>query len=72
MSFGESVIAGGFIQKTIKVDLNVRFNRNYPWRKQLQKVPEDSRSQTTEAEAKGLPGEAGQPMGPLVSLPFEC
>jgi hypothetical protein len=30
MSFGESVNAGGFIQKIVKVDLNVRFNHNYP------------------------------------------
>jgi hypothetical protein len=29
-SFGESVFLIGFIRKTIKVDPNVRFNRNYP------------------------------------------
>jgi hypothetical protein len=53
------VNAGGFIQKTVKVDLNVGFNRNYPRRKQLQKILEDSRRQTTEAEIKGLPGVGG-------------
>jgi hypothetical protein len=50
------------------VNLNVIFNHNYPRRKQLQKVSEDSRRQTTEAETKGLPSGAGQPMGPLVSV----
>ena len=29
MSFGESVFSAGFIQKTIKVDLHVRFNGAY-------------------------------------------
>ena len=29
-SFGESVFSVGFIQKTIKVDLDVRINRTYP------------------------------------------
>ena len=31
-SFGESVISAGFIQKTVKVDQHVRFNRVYPQR----------------------------------------
>ena len=30
MSFGESIFSTGFIQKTIKVDLHVRFNCAYP------------------------------------------
>ena len=33
-SFGESVFSTGFIQKTVKVDLDVRLNRAYPQRKQ--------------------------------------
>jgi hypothetical protein len=32
MSFGESVISAGFIQKTIKEELYVRLNHAYlPW-----------------------------------------
>jgi hypothetical protein len=50
MSFGESVFSAGFIQKTIKVDPNIRFNRNYLRQKQLQKVLEDTRRQTTEED----------------------
>ena len=30
MSFVESVFSAGFIQKTVKVDLDVRLNRAYP------------------------------------------
>jgi hypothetical protein len=50
MSFDESMFSAGFIQKTAKVDLDVRINRIYPWQKQPQKVPEDSRGHHTEAE----------------------
>ena len=32
-SFGESVISTGFIQKTIKVDLDVKLNHAYPQQK---------------------------------------
>jgi hypothetical protein len=42
MSFGESVFSAGFIQKTIKVDLDVRLNHDYSQDKQLSKVPEDN------------------------------
>jgi hypothetical protein len=45
MSFGESVFSAGFIQKTVKVDLDVRFSRTYPQRKQprrFQKTREDT------------------------------
>ena len=42
MSFGESMISAGFIQKTIKVDLDVRVNRTYPQRNGHQKTREDS------------------------------
>ena len=59
MSFGKSIFFAGFIQKTVKVDLHVRFNRAYPQRKWPQKVLEDSRGLHTEAD-----GEAGQPLGP--------
>ena len=50
MSFGESVFFVGFIQKTIKVNLDDRLNRAYPQRKQPQKVPEDSRGHHTKAK----------------------
>ena len=43
MSFGESVFSAGFIQKTVKVDLDVRLNRVYPQRNGHQKTLEDSR-----------------------------
>ena len=42
MSFGESVFSARFIQKTVKVDQNVRFNYAYPQRKGHQKTQEDS------------------------------
>jgi hypothetical protein len=50
MSFGESIFSTGFIQKTIKVDLDVRSNHTYQQQKQLQKVREDTRGQTTEED----------------------
>ena len=50
MSFVESVFSAGFIQKTIKGDQNVKLNRAYPSRKQFQKVLEDPRRQSAEAE----------------------
>ena len=62
MSFGESVFSARFIQKTVKVDLDVRINRAYSRRKQLQKVPEGSREHHTEAEGEMAPGGAGQPL----------
>ena len=61
MSFGKSIFSAGFIQKTIKVDLDVRLNRAYPQRKQPQKVLEDSRGLHTEAE-----GEAGPTYRPVI------
>ena len=35
-------------------DLNVRINHTYPWRNQHQKVPEDTRRQTTEGDHERL------------------
>ena len=61
MSFGESVISTVFIQKTIKVDLHVRFNCAYPQRNGHQKTLEDSRGLRIEAERQRLQGGAGQP-----------
>ena len=55
MSFGKSIFSVGFIQKTIKADLNVRLNHAYPQLKQTQKVPEDSRGLHTEAECETPP-----------------
>ena len=61
MSFGESVISAGFIQKIIKVDLDVRVNHAYPSPNGHQKILEDSRGLHTEEEHEWLPGGAGQP-----------
>jgi hypothetical protein len=61
MSFGEYVNAGGFIQKTSKVDPIVIFNHVYLWRKQLKKILEDTRWRTTEAWAKRPQKWAGRP-----------
>ena len=61
MSFGESVFSVGFIQKTVKVGLDVRLNRAYPQRKQPQKVPEGLRELHNETEGEALLGGAGQP-----------
>ena len=61
MSFGESIFSVGFIQKTIKADLDVRLNRAYPQQKQPQKVLEDSRGHHTEAEGEAPPGGVSQP-----------
>jgi hypothetical protein len=44
--------AGGFIQKTSKVDLIIIFNHVYPWCKQLKKILEDTRRLTAEDWAK--------------------
>jgi hypothetical protein len=48
MSFGESVISIGHIQKTVKEDLYVRVNYAIPPRNQRGKVLEDSRRLSTE------------------------
>ena len=58
MSFGESIFSAGFIQKTIKVELHVRFNCAYPQRNGHQKVLEDSRGLHTKAEGERLPSGA--------------
>ena len=60
MSFDEYIFCTGFIQKTIKVDLDVRLNRDNPWDKQHQKVIEDSRGYHTEAEGERSPSGAGR------------
>ena len=77
MSFGESVFARGFNQKTVKVDPFVRLNRNYLGRKQLKKILEDSRRQTTKEEHKTMTCGAGrthlqarQPNGPICHAPL--
>ena len=61
MSFGEFVFSIGVIQKTVKVDLDVRLNRAYPQRKQPQKVLEDSRGHHIKVEGEALLGGVGQP-----------
>ena len=75
MSFGEYIFFTGFIQKTVKVDLHVRFNRTYPQRNGHQKTLEDSRGLRAEAEMQRLLGgvswthlQADRPLGPTVSL----
>ena len=61
MSFSESIFSTGFIQKTIKVDLHVRFNRAYPKQNRHQKTLEDSGGLRAEVERQRLQGGAGQP-----------
>ena len=58
MIFGEFVIPAGFIQKTIKVYLDVRVNHAYPQRNRHKKTLEDSRGLHTEAEDETSPGGA--------------
>ena len=73
MSFSESVFSVGFIQKTIKVDLHVRFNYAYQQQNGHQKVPKDSRGLHTEAEGEMPPGgsrQVGQPLGPTCQPPI--
>jgi hypothetical protein len=54
MSFGESVISTGCIQKTIKGDLHVRGNlRMPPWELRA-KTLEDSKRLSTKAHPEGL------------------
>jgi hypothetical protein len=60
MSFGESVFVVGFIQKTIKVDLNVRINRAYPQWDGHQKDLEYTRGYHTTAKGKPMPGRVGR------------
>ena len=61
MSFGESVFSVGFIQKTVKGDLFVKGNYGIPSCKQREKILEDSRRLSTEADPEGLPCGAGRP-----------
>jgi hypothetical protein len=68
MSFGESVISTGYIQKTIKEDLHVKVNYvNPPWNRR-EKDLEDTRGHQTKAEPEGLPGGAARPPA-LVARP---
>jgi hypothetical protein len=70
MSFGESVFLAGFIQKTVKVHLDVRISHAYPKRKQPQKVLEDLRGHHTEVEGEAPPGGPGWPApGPTYQPP---
>jgi hypothetical protein len=48
MSFGESVFAGEFNRKTIKVDLFVKVNHIYPRWYRLGKILEDTTRVSTE------------------------
>ena len=75
MSFVESVFSAGFIQKIVKVDLNVKVNHAYLSRKQLQKVP---RSHATEAGTEQLLSgigqsylQAGRSPGPTCQPPLQ-
>ena len=64
MSFGESVLSAGFIQKTVKGDLFIKGNYGTPPRKQRGKILEDSRRLSIEEDPEGLPCVAppiGQP-----------
>ena len=66
MSFGESMFSAGFNQKTIKGDLFIKVNHGIPPWDQRGKVPEDSRSLSTEA---GLDPLTVGPVGPLPGRP---
>ena len=59
MCFSEYIFSIGFIEKTVKVDLDVRVNCAYPPRNGHQKTLEDSRGLHVEAERQRLPGGAG-------------
>jgi hypothetical protein len=61
MSFGESIFSVGFIQNTIKVDLDVRINHVYPPRNRHQKTLEDTIGHHTETEPEWLPSGTGRP-----------
>ena len=54
-SFGESVFAGGFTQKTVNEGLFVKANHVYPHRNRRGKTLEDFRRQTTKAEGRWRP-----------------
>ena len=72
-SFGESMISAGFIQKTIKVDLHVRFNCAYPQRNGHQKDSTPKRSVRHHQVGPASP--TCTPPGPLglpISLSFKC
>jgi len=68
MSFGESVFSAGFIHKTDKGDIFVKGNYGIPPRKQREKILEDYRRLSTEANPEGLPCGASRPTCRLGSL----
>jgi hypothetical protein len=77
MSFGESMNAEGFIQKTSKVDPIVRLNHIHLWGNQHGNTLEASRILSTEdgrvwPQPRGdrPPGAAGPPAA-LLALPFD-
>jgi hypothetical protein len=74
MSFDESMISAGFIQKTVKGDLYVKVNYAIPPRNQRGKVSEDSRGLHTKAGGEPLTCGARRPhlqaAGPLWVLPI--
>jgi hypothetical protein len=60
MSFGESVLSAGFIQKTIKEDLIVKGNNEIPpWKRG--KTLEDSRRLSTEDDRERVKCGASRP-----------
>ena len=61
MSFGESMFLAGFNQKTVKGDQFVKVNHGIPPQDQRGKVPEDSRSLSTEAGLNPLTCGAARP-----------
>ena len=58
------MISVGFIQKTIKVDLHVRFNYAYPPQNGHQKTLEGSRGLHTKAKGETPAGPTCKPPGP--------
>jgi hypothetical protein len=57
------MISAGYIQKTIKVDLDVRINQAYPPRNGHQKTLEDTRGHHAKAEPERLADPTCRPSG---------
>jgi hypothetical protein len=68
MSFGESLISAGFIQKTINKDIFVKRNQGIILWNLRGKVLEDSRRLSTEGEASHLHVGSADPTCMLPSL----
>ena len=66
------MFAGGFNQKTIKVDLYVRINYAYPQRKNTRRLSTKDRAETLTWGVGRPTCRSASLWDPRVSLPFEC